>query len=49
MQKSTNISTNPPLKSLLKGAQILLLTVVSGMILVVQASAQSFETASAVK
>ena len=48
MQKSTHASPNRPLESLLKRAQILVLIVLSGVILVVPMSAQSFETANTI-
>ncbi len=47
MQKSTHASPNRPLEALRKRAQILVLIVLSGVILVVPMSAQSFGTADA--
>ena len=49
MQKSTHVSPNRPLEAFLKRAQILVLSVLSGVILVVPTSAQSFETANTIK
>ena len=48
MQKNTHTSPNRRLASLLKRAQLLLLIVLSGVILVVPMSAQSFETANTI-
>jgi hypothetical protein len=48
MQNSTHASPNRPLESLLTRAQILVLIVLSGMILVVPMSAQSFESANTI-
>lgn len=49
MQKSTNISSTPPLKSLLKRVQILVLIFLSGVIFAARGAAQSFETENAIK
>src|SRR5689334_12044480 len=46
MQKSNHASPNRPWKGLLKVAQILVLIVLSGVILVVPMLAQPFETAN---
>src|SRR5947209_17785294 len=46
MQKSTHAARNRPWKAPLKRAQILMLIVLSGVILVVPMLAQSFETAN---
>jgi Carboxypeptidase regulatory-like domain len=48
MHKSTRVSPNRPLEALLKRAQILVLIVLSGVILVVPMSAQSFATANTI-
>src|SRR5580700_10830776 len=48
MQKSTHGSPNRPWKALLKRAQILVLIVLSGVILVVPMLAQPFETANTI-
>ena len=48
MQKNTHTSPNRPLEALLKRAQILVLIVLSGVILGVPMSAQSFEPATTI-